>query len=808
MIRRSLLLLLAFAIPLVASDVPISARPLAPIPGVGYVVASAAPEAVLVVFVASADVYAQRFALDGRPLDATATYLGSSQYYSPIAEVAWDGRRWIVLWNDGAEAPRVVYVEPSGAVDGPHELPVRQLGRLIVLGERVVVSASATSSRPGTSRRIFFELTPPNSLDLLSSIDLIGNDLRGGWTIGLDEGPGLVAYVLRFVRSTFDGTVFIHRPDGHTKPIEIKTSAPSIVSFTARREGGGLLVWSEDGLQGIVIGSDGSISQSFPIGPRGKIGDRILTDAHAGGWDIVFSLGPDTWLARIDVGGRVSSSPVERGVTPPYLNGALVAAGEGDLLFERGSIAGIAVRRITQEQAGEEIAAGVGGAAQFRARAAAGEGVELVVWEEQSSAGTVLKATRVAPNGAPLDGPGLLIADESRTHWIWPSYRSAFDVAFDGEAFVIAWVRDDERDTVMMRRVWGDGSVSATLGLAVWDQVEGVSVAGTGRGRSAVAWSGFEERRWSAESSPLSVLVPINQGRTGTAVEVGSGNLGWAVPNLAASGDRYLGLFNDSAPCQITCQHYERPYARLFTLDGAPLTEARRISDRITGPAVPEVVSDGRDFFVAWNDTLVAIDPELAARDEKPLASGGSLSIEGRELRIDRGKTRLVYSAAGELLRLEPLPDQYAPSEARIAALRHNRFIMRVRAHPDALVIRSLDEPQRSADLAVVATGEITPSSTSSPSIGFYATFRIEHRGGAPVHAIDLWSDDLIFGVPDLPKGFDVDLEAGESITVEVGIPRDNFGGSLWVAGDVVDSLPANNVDSVGPRLKRRTVSR
>lgn len=797
--RRLLVpLLVLLSLPLGAADVPLSDRPLAPIPGISRARASASPDAVLAVFVAGS-VFAQRLALDGTPIDAGAMYLGSGSN----AEVLWNGSRWIVLWSSTTEPSHVAYVSPDGTIDGPYQLRIRNAGSLMLLGNRVVVSAWEPGQQPAPSRRFLYELVEPDALMRLFSIDLAGDDLRDAWAIGLDQGPAVVVSRSRYVRPFFRATITIHRPDGGAASIDIDTTAPSLVTFIPRREGGGLLVWNEGGLRGAIIGSDATISTSFPIGPRGTLSERLVAEARSEGWDLVFGPWGENWFARVDLAGRTIATLLDPGASPAYLLSDLAAAGADDLLFERDPVAGMKVRLVRAGALGDPIAAGAGGAAQFLARAATGGGVDLVVWEEQSATGIVLRATRIAADGTPLDGPGLLVAGADLTGSIRSSYQSAYDVAFDGEAFVVAWVRRADEDTVFMRRVWPDGTLAVALGIATWGHVEGVTVAGAGSGRSAVAWSGYTARVTNEMS--LSVLVPIADGRIGAPTEIGSGPLGWAVPSLAASGDRYLAVFNDIVRCQVTCEHFERPYARLFTFDGAPLTEARRISEEITGPAVPEVVSDGRFFFVLRDDVLVTIDPDLMVIGEKELASRGSLAGEGPELYVDRWRTRLVYSRSGELLRLEPLPPHFEGSEFRAARLAHRRFVMRVDGHPSRLVIRSLDEPlPRTADLAVAATGEIVAA--ANPSGGFLATFRVEHRGGAPVRALDVWSDRTIYMIPIAPSA--KPFEVGDAITITVSFPRATFGASLWVAGDVIDPIPANNVATIAPRERRRTIGR
>ncbi|HEY0593633.1 MAG TPA: hypothetical protein VGF40_17815, partial [Thermoanaerobaculia bacterium] len=129
------------------------------------------------------------------------------------------------------------------------------------------------------------------------------------------------------------------------------------------------------------------------------------------------------------------------------------------------------------------------------------------------------------------------------------------------------------------------------------------------------------------------------------------------------------------------------------------------------------------------------------------------------------------------------------------------------------LVVRSL-ESAPAADLAVVATSALLPSD-QDPRVRLIV-FRIEHRGGAPVNRIAFWwKRGWTVAVPGeiTYQGgtvLDRPLREGESFEVAIPVHDPFVTDDLWIAGDVVDSQPWNNVDNYArpDRRRGRAVSR
>ncbi len=799
MVRPSLLLSLLLSLPLAAADVPLSDRPLAPLPQINAVTAAVSPQAVLVVFSSASTVFAQRLDLQGRPLDATAFPIAAA---TSGARVLWDGSKWLVFLRSPA---RIVYVYSSGDFVGPLDLNLDNFADVAIVDGRVIVATREYVSSAAVTFQLY-ELLPGGSL--APGMQTLVDDPRGYWIVGLAGGAGLVTHqhvwgTLPFFSARFEAFA---SSGINELTVPVTSGAPN-TAFVPSPGGGGLALWNDGGMRGAILRRDGTFSAPFVIGPAEVAYEGVRATARADGWDVLFAPGGKTWIAGITASGEVDARPIDldRALLTPWNPFLAVGPSEHLLLESRSDpVGGIAVRRIVAGAVEHPIVIAVGDAAQYGARSAAGDGLDLVVWNEQSADGRILRATRIGAAGTPLDGAGLLVTSDPLPAW-GRAYGENFDVAFDGRAFVVVWVTEEESPRVVMRMISADGAMSAPVVLAQWDWIEGVSAAGAGGGRSAIAWFGHE-----LGQSYRSVLVPLTDGKAAVQVEVGTGKLGQSLPRLAANADRYLAVFNDYTPCRITCAPETWPYGRMFAFDGTPLSDARRLTSGIFAWA-SQVVSDGRDFFVTLQDVLLTIASDFTIGPERPLVRAGDLSVQGTELRVNHGIVRAVYSLSGDLLRFEPL--RIAKGETRATSLSRERIVVTVPADPARLFIRSLDVPPGpAADLAVVATGAVSLRYPWGYSSDVDATFRIEHRGGAPLSRIELWAGSTItlpgerYG-PGAYLLLDRELREGESVEVFVRVYPETPGHAnprLWVAGDALDVNPANNVDRYERPVRHR----
>lgn len=304
-------------------------------------------------------------------------------------------------------------------------------------------------------------------------------------------------------------------------------------------------------------------------------------------------------------------------------------------------------------------------------------------------------------------------------------------------------------------------------------------------------------------------LVALVRGSTGTPVGLAPMYFSSAT-GIAATASGYLAVFIWPLPCRITCLPEGPLYARSFGFDGTPTSEPRLL-DTSEGYRA-EVLSNGESVCVSWHDSVLRVDDAMNVVSESKLARTGDASLEGDEIRIDTGINRAVYSSSGLLRRFEPLMLQR--DETYAGTMSGKRVL--VLTGPESarrLVIRSF-ETAPAADLAVVATGALLPSDRYSYER--LVVFRIEHRGGAPVNRIALWWSRgwtvMIPGETTWQGGTVLDRPLREGESFEVAIPINEWfvTDELWIAGDVVDSHPSNNVDGYRrpARPRGRTVSR
>lgn len=779
-------LILLFSLSAHAADVPLSDRPIGPVRVNTFGVA-AGPDAILIAFSSGPDVYAQRLTLSGTPIDEKAFYVGTPGDTPPGLTVFWIGWRWAVRWPDG-----VAWIDSDGRVEGIHQ--TQWWNYSAVIDDRLIVA----SPRIFTDEQVELALAEiATSGQEFSVGTIVAPTGDQSWILGVDRGLGIVSYRQQWADGIYNVTATVTTTSGDSRNYFFERRIPGPgIRFIASRAGGGLFLWNRDGLRGMIVRPDLTATDAFTIGPAVALSGEIVATSRDGGWDVLFRPSPSTHIARISLDGSVEVEPLNEYLDLGYW-WKLVSADSANLLLSIPSdgTVGLAVSRIVGTTVGAPRIAAVVEAAQHDARSATGSGTELVVWEEQTTSALVLKASRLV-GGQPLDGAGILVAEYGHRN---PPYGAdRFDVAFDGERFIVAWIEEDESAGVRARAISTSGELSDPVQIT--DKgAGGVAIAGAGEGRAAVSWWG--NGAW---------LTPLLDGVPGTPSEIGPGVERRSLPRIAASADRYLAVFTEYYDCRITCEPDGHVWAQAFSLGGVPLTGSKRLSEESSFDA--EVVSDGSAFFVTWDGrkTLAKITPDLEIVWKTTPVRLGTLSIDEGELRIDDGATRSVYSIWGHLERLEPLP--VADRDTFATALADRRVIIRTASHPDRLVIRALDAPG-AADIAIVPTGRIEKA--SSP-YGQVAWFRVEHRGGTPVSRLELWSANWIY-LPNEPEEpyrtmlvLERSLLPGESFEIGLGTYQPDSSPPIHVAGDAIDLAPANNVAQYGieERPRRRGTRR
>ncbi len=233
-------------------------------------------------------------------------------------------------------------------------------------------------------------------------------------------------------------------------------------------------------------------------------------------------------------------------------------------------------------------------ACQDQPAAAAGNGINLVAWQERTGLeqtghifyGRLDQALqRLDGRGVPLPGSG----DQK-----WP------ELAYDGTDFLVAWYEDAH---VMAIGIHPDGSLASSQPVVVGEALEEVYgtrlLAVLWDGRSYVAF--WPDRR--------GVLVASRLARTGdpigpTPIEISTDTYAGDVdPTVAWNGEEYLVAWTSIQPwtCPVLCPS-QIGVARARRLSSELIPVGVQIDLDEPGSGEPAVVAMGREFAVAWSD--------------------------------------------------------------------------------------------------------------------------------------------------------------------------------------------------------------
>lgn len=224
-----------------------------------------------------------------------------------------------------------------------------------------------------------------------------------------------------------------------------------------------------------------------------------------------------------------------------------------------------------------------------------GDGFYLTAWVESSSPHRVY-CGRVAANGSPLDGRGILLGEAS---------APAIAAAFDGQSFVVTWAGTQSLEA---RRVELDGSLGPILLIAATpSRFVRLSLSSNGT-NTLLAWNDRDIHGALLNGTSVTQLGVISP-----AVETGpDGIYTNHAPQLAWTGDHWLLTWTERArPCRSTalCPGTETiKFARIGS-DGRTL-DARAVP---VGTPVPfgqiivfltssGVSSSGRESLIVWDN--------------------------------------------------------------------------------------------------------------------------------------------------------------------------------------------------------------
>jgi hypothetical protein len=286
----------------------------------------------------------------------------------------------------------------------------------------------------------------------------------------------------------------------------------------------------------------------------------------------------------------------------------------------------------------------------FQARIAAGVNVALVAWFEPDSNSTTARivATRIAQDGTVLD-PGGLVVDAG------PPYQQQPDVATDGHQFLVAWQRGGDLRTIQGAILDESGAV-ATPTFPISRSATSVAnpAVAFGAGEYLVGW---QTDAASTDSFPFAAGAAVSP--SGVVAGTGDTRLG-SVPvrqgdptGLAWSGAHFLLAYDGNRP---------PPDGGFFSVDGldgsliAPdltiTADALAFSQVPNQQFSPQVVWDGADYVVSWDDErlpfpdsearAVRISSAGVVRDPDGLALSASLPALGHNLASNGNRRSMV----------------------------------------------------------------------------------------------------------------------------------------------------------------------
>ncbi|MCC6333164.1 MAG: putative Ig domain-containing protein [Myxococcales bacterium] len=250
----------------------------------------------------------------------------------------------------------------------------------------------------------------------------------------------------------------------------------------------------------------------------------------------------------------------------------------------------------------------------------------LVVWT-----GAALFATRVSPQGVPLDSPGVALAGP-------PSYGAA--VAFDGTNYLVVWSKSGASYDIVGVRVSAQGVVLDSAPLLI------SSASGEDElwPRVAAAGSGFFVT-WTVQATGVPGEVrgaPVSAaGVAGSEVTLSTSGTRAGSPAIAAFGSGYLVAWEED-PGDVL--------GRVVPPNGQPGGPAFPISATNDDEGHPSVAFDGSSYLVAWeNDTtcglkLARVSTSGAVLDAPPLTStAGGYEVEPTVLAGGAGERLLLW---------------------------------------------------------------------------------------------------------------------------------------------------------------------
>lgn len=386
-----------------------------------------------------------RISATGQLLDPVGIHIAD---FADASRVIWSGDAWLVVWSVSRASEHSAVVASRISRDGV-VLDTKtiaqgssQLGSILTTnGSRTVVLYTRSTTRSEIRAAVLdlqanvvadHQLAPPDADRYHLSITTVGNEFFAAWNNTSAATQGTIEGIRLDAAGTPIGT---RRLLGSGYDPEV-TSSGSDLLVLFRHRSNDSLIWSTRQVRG-----DLQAFASPRILPRGgELFEPRLVRSGNGYVVIAQQLGPTAYqvtATRLDSAGLpIDDEPRALASLPPQGIAPMpVAATNGSNLLAV-YIAGTLVNQEVRAQLvdagtlaakGAEVTLSRSARLQITPAVASSGTNQLVVWREPGG----IFASRIAPDGRPLDGPGFFVGG-SRT----VTYPS---VVFDGKSYVVAW---------------------------------------------------------------------------------------------------------------------------------------------------------------------------------------------------------------------------------------------------------------------------------------------------------------------------------------------------------------------------------
>jgi hypothetical protein len=397
-------------------------------------------------------VYGTRVASSGRVLDPAGLRLAATDVSFGKTAVLWNGRDYIVF---APETTGIVIAQVRGGDRlVPLDVHITEPGVFLIDSAVWNGSHYALIVRGKNAAGMVIAKLLVVSPDFAVERSLtLNDDTTSSATASLvTDGNGFLLLYENY-NATSD-TVFVQRLDASGAPAGerriVPTGAPGTRMFGSywpaaapNGNGGYTIVWMNGPIYGITMAADGTFGSQFTIsneeGTFPSIAwngrEHLVTWTHvAAGADGLFRLD----AARISPSGAIAQAGTLGSTNLGWAQATLAGIPTGFLGVWFGNVVGdaehdsLASRFYSQQQP----------------LLAAGSSTMLAAWGE----GGGIYATRLQPDGTPLDGAGIRLGLPQATESVAP-----LAVASTGKVYLVAWRRADGQ--VAVSRIREDGTL-------------------------------------------------------------------------------------------------------------------------------------------------------------------------------------------------------------------------------------------------------------------------------------------------------------------------------------------------------------